>query len=170
MEANRKRQRKSIAVGVCLLCLAAAGFLGVKAYRYYNYRMCPFSEDEVSSISMYDSRQIEKKEITRREDIAELVDAMNQKGERYLTSAGVRPSGYGIYLSFQMKDGSQIHYFCQSYPTVAYITDGSVQIKQEGGFDFWDYWDRVDYEVRKDAGAELARAMTAFRAELQREE
>ena len=129
--------------------------------------MCPFSADEVSSILMYDSRQIEKKEITRQDDIAELVDAMSQKDERYLTSTGVRPSDHGIYLSFQMKDGSQIQYFCESYPAATYITDGSVQMKQDSGFDLWDYWARMDYEVQKDAGAELAQIMMGFRERLQ---
>lgn len=169
MASAEKRQSRAVAVGVCLVCLAVAGILGVKVYRYYHYRLCPFSAGEVSSLSMYDSRQIEKKEITRQGDITELIDAMNQRGERYLTSLGLRPSQHGIYLSFRMKDGSQAWYFCEIYPAATYINDRRVQIRLDGSIDLWDYWDRMDYEIQKDAGSELAQIMTAFREELEQE-
>lgn len=154
-----------------LIVLAVAAVFSARLYWFYhvylNYEL-PFSAAETESLTVYDSRFTRKKEITRQEDIAELIDAVNGITVRSISGDLMSsPQAFTrTYLCFRLKDGSE-------FPGVfanGGFSDGSVQVSGEMGFDLWDYWDRMDYEVQENAEAELARVMTAFREELEQEE
>lgn len=167
----RRSNSRQVIFGVCLLFLILAIAFGVRLHHFYSVYLdyeLPFSIDDVESLTIYDSRFSQKKEITRQEDIAEFIDAVNDITVRSM-SADVMQSPQAFkrtYLCFLLKDGSQFPCVCTD-SGIGGFSDGSVQLSGESSFDLWDYWDRMDYEVQEDVGAELAQIMMEFREKLQ---
>ena len=155
----KKTNNRQVWTGVCLV-LAAVLIMGLCAYRqfYHHDYQFPFSADEVESLTIYDRRFLEKKEITRREDIAGFMDIVEGATLQITSGRSGLPRNY---LCFNLKDGSRRPYCVEGSFTL--FTDGTVCLSGRADFDYASYWDRMSYEVQEGIGAELAEIMMMFR-------
>lgn len=155
MASAEKRQGRFIAVGVCLLCLAVAAFVGYRVWQSSHYSL-PFSEDSIESVVLY--RHIcawsTKKEIDRREDIAQiaaLVNGMRIKGA-FDPFYGGPAGGQTIHLSFRTSDGRVFNCLLADWHGGAEATsvfvDGDRRFEVEK-VDLLALWDGLAYEEQE---------------------
>lgn len=167
---KRTNDRQALII-VGLIFLGLMMIFGVRLYHFYhvylNYEF-PLAASDIESLTIFDNRFLQKKEITRQEDIAEFVDAVNNIKVHSMTGLEITRHKR-TYLCFRLKDGSQLPCAC-IYGDIGHFSDGSVQVSGSSSFDIWDYWDRMDYEIQENAGAELAQVMLAFQENLQQGE
>lgn len=156
MASADKRQGRLIAAGVCLLYLALAAFVGYRVWQSSHYSL-PFSEDSIESVVLYRhicSHESKKKEIDRREDIAQiaaLVNGMRIKGA-FDPFYGGPAGGTAAFLSFRTSDGRVFNCRLADWHGGAEATsvfvDGERRFEAEK-VDLLALWDGLAYEEQE---------------------
>lgn len=157
--AVNKSRGRTVAVGVCILCLAVAVFIGYRAYQAAHYKL-PFSVSSIESVVLYQHiglRWSVKKEVTRQEDIdklAALVNGMQVIGP-FDPIHGGGAGGVAAFVSFRRSDGCVFNCFLTDWhdgndgsSASSVFVDGDRRIEVEF-IDLRALWDDLNYEEQE---------------------